>query len=503
MPSTRASGVLLHPTSLPGPHGSGDLGPAAYHFVDWLVAAGQSLWQILPLGDVGLGFSPYMSPSAFAGNVLWIDLAELQQRGWLDVAELQAEPGLDARVLRFDLVQPFRMARLARAAERFEASASPAEREDLARFEARHAAWLPDYALFRALDDHHGGAAWQDWPAALVAREPEALAAAARQHAQRLRFWVFCQWCFFRQWAALHRYAGERGVRLIGDLPIFVALHSAEAWSRPDLFELDAQGQPTVVAGVPPDLFAATGQRWGNPLYRWPAHAADGYAWWTDRIRHLFELVDVLRIDHFRGFAAHWEIPASEPTAMNGRWVPGPGAALFEAVSQALGPLPIVAEDLGVITPDVHALRQQLGFPGMRILHFAWGEHGEGDPRHLPHRHATDSVVYTGSHDNDTSIGWWSGLGEATRHHLRQYLATDGRDIAGDLLRAACASVADTALYPLQDVLRLGGEHRMNRPGQPEGCWAWRFLWSDVQPHHAEQLRRLCQLYERLPQPAA
>lgn len=503
MPSTRASGVLLHPTSLPGPHGSGDLGPAAYHFIDWLVAAGQSLWQILPLGDVGLGFSPYMSPSAFAGNVLWIDLAELQQRGWLDESDLQAEPGLDARVLRFEQVQPFRMARLARAAARFEAQASAAEREDLARFEARHAAWLPDYALFRALDDHHSGGAWQDWPAALVAREPAALAAAARQHAERLRFWVFCQWCFFRQWAALHRHAGERGVRLIGDLPIFVALHSAEAWSRPDLFELDERGQPTVVAGVPPDLFAATGQRWGNPLYRWPAHAADGYAWWTERIRHLFELVDVLRIDHFRGFAAHWEIPASEPTAMNGRWVPGPGAALFEAVSQALGPLPIVAEDLGVITPDVHALRQQLGFPGMRILHFAWGEHGEGDPRHLPHRHAADSVVYTGSHDNDTSIGWWSGLAEATRHHLRQYLATDGRDIAGDLLRAACASVADTALYPLQDVLRLGGEHRMNRPGQPEGCWAWRFLWSDVQPHHAEQLRRLCQLYERLPQPVA
>jgi 4-alpha-glucanotransferase len=499
MPSSRASGVLLHPTSLPGPLGSGDFGPAAYHFVDWLVVAGQSLWQILPLGGIGLGNSPYMSSSAFAGNVLLIDLGELQQRGWLAPSDLVPDPGFDERTLCFDRVIPFRMARLARAALRFDTDATAAERADLAAFAQRHVDWLPDYALFMALADHHDGQDWTDWDPALATRQPAALTQARIDHAARIHFWVFCQWCFFRQWAALRAYANRRGVRLIGDAPIFIALQSAEVWARPDLFELDASGQPTVVAGVPPDLFAATGQRWGNPLYRWSAHARDGYAWWVQRLRGLFELVDWVRIDHFRGFAAHWEIPASEPTAMQGRWVPGPGAALFQAVTDALGPVPIIAEDLGVITPDVDALRKAFAFPGMRILQFAWGEHGEGDPHHLPHRHAADSVVYTGSHDNDTAIGWWDSVGEPLRHHLREYLATDGRDIAGDLIRAACASVANTALYPLQDVLRLSGAHRMNKPGQPEGCWAWRFTWADVRPEHADGLHRLCQLYGRLP----
>ena len=311
--------------------------------------------------------------------------------------------------------------------------------------------------------------------------------------------WVFAQWCFFRQWAALRAHARSRGVSLIGDVPIFVALHSAEAWARPELFELGADGRPSVVAGVPPDPFAAEGQRWGNPLYCWPQHAVEGYAWWTARLGHLMSLVDRLRIDHFRGFAAHWEIPASEPTAERGRWVPGPGAALFDAATAVLGELPLLAEDLGVITPDVDALRQQLGLPGMRILQFGFGEQGEGDARHLPHRLTADSVVYTGSHDNNTTIGWWADQGEALRHHLREYLATDGLDIAGDLIRAACGSVADTALYPLQDVLRLDGAHRMNKPGRPEGCWAWRFTWADVAPHHADRLRRLCALYGRLP----
>ena len=496
----RASGVLLHPSSLPGPHGSGDLGPAAYHFIDWLAVAGQSLWQILPLGDVGLGHSPYMSPSAFAGNVLWVDLAELQQRGWLTPDELQPDPAFDARQVHYGAVRAFRESRLAWAARRFEAQASAPERAELAAFEAAQAHWLPDYALFRVLDAAHGGALWCDWPAALAQRQPAALDQARLAHAEALRTWVFAQWCFFRQWAALRAHARVRGVRIVGDAPIFIAQHSAEAWARPELFELDAAGRPTVVAGVPPDAFAAEGQRWGNPLYRWPRHAEDGYAWWVARIRHLVSLVDIVRIDHFRGFAAHWEIPAAEATAMHGRWVRGPGAALFEALAGALGELPLIAEDLGVITPDVEALRQQLGLPGMRILQFGFGEHGEGDARHLPHRHAADAVVYTGSHDNNTSIGWWAEQGEPLRHHLREYLATDGLDIAGDLIRAACASVAALALYPLQDVLRLGAQHRMNRPGQPEGCWAWRFTWDDVAPHHADSLRRLCALYGRLPQ---
>lgn len=499
MPLPRASGVLLHPSSLPGPHGSGDLGPAAYHFVDWLAVAGQRYWQILPLGEVGLGHSPYMSPSAFAGNLLWVDLGALARRGWLTEDELQPDPGFDPRTVRFERVQPWRLDRLAWAARRFAAQASPAEREDLARFEAAQAHWLPDYALFMALDRHYGGVEWPDWPSELARRQPLALSAARAELAAEIRAWVFGQWCFFRQWAALRQHAHERGVQIIGDVPIFVALHSAEAWARPDLFELAPDGRPTVVAGVPPDAFAAEGQRWGNPLYRWARHAEEGYAWWTARLRHLVGLVDRVRIDHFRGFAAHWEIPAESPTAIQGRWVPGPGAALFEAARAALGELPLIAEDLGVITPDVEALRQHLGLPGMRILQFGFGEHGDGDPRHLPHAFSPDVVAYTGSHDNDTSIGWWAVQGEALRHHLREYLATDGRDIAGDLIRAACASVAGTALYPLQDVLRLDGAHRMNKPGQPEGCWAWRFTWDDVAPHHAERLRRLCALYGRLP----
>ncbi|CAD5366252.1 4-alpha-glucanotransferase [Rubrivivax sp. A210] len=495
----RASGVLLHPSSLPGPHGAGDLGPAAYHFVDWLVAGGQSLWQILPLGGLGPGNSPYMSSSAFAGNVLLIALDELQQRGWLDADDVAPVPGLDGERIDFAAMVPHRMERMARAAARFEAQATEQERAELQEFCAEHGNWLDDYALFMALAEHNQQRDWCEWDAPLATRKAAALRAARTQHAQRIAFWVFCQWCFYSQWARLKAYANDRGVRIVGDAPIFIAHQSAEVWAQPKLFELDEGGRPTVVAGVPPDTFSATGQRWGNPLYRWRAHAREGYAWWVERIRRSFELVDIVRIDHFRGFAGYWEIPASEPTAMNGRWVPGPGEALFEAIAEALGPLPIIAEDLGVITPDVDALRKQFDFPGMRILQFAWGEKGEAETRFLPHSHEADTVVYTGTHDNDTTLGWWTGAPEEIRHHLREYLATDGRDVAWDLIRAACASVGDMAIYPMQDVLSLGGEHRMNFPGKGEGNWGWRFGWQQVQPGHAQRLRRLCQLYERLP----
>jgi 4-alpha-glucanotransferase len=494
----RSSGILLHPTSLPGPHGSGDLGPGAYHFVDWLVGAGQKLWQILPLAPLGPGNSPYMSSSAFAGNVLLIDLAELQQRGWLETADLEPVAGLDPQLVNWAAVYPFRMDRLARAAQRFAARASDADRAELAAFGAAHASWLPDYALFMALAEHHDWRDWCDWPEGLAERQGPALAAARQQHAQRINFWTFCQWSFFRQWARLRAYANERGVKIVGDAPIFIAHQSAEVWVRPELFELDAQGRPNVVAGVPPDLFSATGQRWGNPLYRWEAHAREGYAWWIERVRRTFELVDIVRIDHFRGFAGYWEIPASEPTAMHGRWVSGPGEALFRALAEALGPVPIIAEDLGVITPEVDALRKGAGLPGMRILQFAWGE-GEGaERRFLPHNHEPDTVVYTGSHDNDTTLGWWASAPEGARHHLREYLATDGRAVHWDLIRAACSSVADTAIYPLQDVLGLDGSHRMNFPGKSEGNWAWRFAWEQVSADAAQRLRRMAQLYERL-----
>jgi 4-alpha-glucanotransferase len=494
----RRSGILLHPTSLPGPHGSGDLGPEAWRFADWLADAGQTLWQVLPLGGIGPGNSPYMSSSAFAGNVLLIDLGELQQRGWLSADDVAPVAGLDARRIDFGTMVSFRMERLARAAARFATRASDEERTDLADFVQRQADWLPDYALFMALAEHHGWRDWCEWPDGLATRQTVALAAARAAHAERIAFWTFCQWCFFRQWPALRAHAHSRGVRIVGDMPIFLAYQSADVWSQPELFELDARGRPTVVAGVPPDGFSVTGQRWGNPLYRWSAHAQTGHAWWIERVRRSFELLDIVRIDHFRGFAGYFEIPASEPTAQKGRWVPGPGQALFRAIADALGPLPIIAEDLGVITPDVDALRKDFAFPGMRILQFAWGEDDTAERRFLPHRHEPDTVVYTGSHDNDTTLGWWASAPESTRRHLREYLATDGRAVHWDLVRAACASVADTAVYPLQDVMGLDGTHRMNFPGQSSGWWAWRFDWHQVPADAATRLRRMCELYDRL-----
>ena len=491
----RASGILVHPTSLPGPHGSGDLGPAAYHFVDWLVSAGQRLWQILPLGGIGPGNSPYMSSSAFAGNVLLIDLQALQQAGWLDDSALVPAQGFADARLHFDVVVPWRMERLQRAAAGFAAGATAADRKDFHDFCAQHASWLGDYALFMALADAHGWRLWCDWSPALAQRDSDALAQARARHARAIAFWQFCQWCFFRQWGRLREYARGRGIRIVGDTPIFVAYQSADVWVRPELFELDHDGRPRVVAGVPPDYFSATGQRWGNPLYRWDAHREEGYAWWTERVRRTFELVDIVRIDHFRGFADYWEIPAGEPTAVVGRWMPGPGAALFQAIEAALGALPIIAEDLGLITPDVDAMRRRFGLPGMRVLQFAFG--GGNDNSYLPHKHDHNTVVYGGTHDNDTSIGWWARASEAERAHACDYLHTDGHDIAWDLIRAACASVADTAIHLLQDVLELDGDSRMNLPGKESGYWEWRFAWEQVRPEHAARLKHLAALYGR------
>ena len=491
----RACGVLLHPTCLPGPHGSGDFGSAAYHFVDWLVTAGQKLWQILPLGGIGPGNSPYMSSSAFAGNVLLIDLADLQARGWLEADELEPASGFADGWVNFARVVPWRMERLRRAATRFARAHSEADDAAYAVFCGRHASWLDDFALFMALADAHPGQLWCDWASALVRREPAAMRAASEAHAERIAFHKFCQWRFFEQWLRLKDYANERGIRIVGDAPIFIAYQSAEVWARQALFELDANGHAKVIAGVPPDYFSDTGQRWGNPLYRWPAHADEGYAWWTERIRRTFELVDIVRIDHFRGFAHYWEIPACEPTAVKGRWRAGPGSALFKTIAKTLGPLPIIAEDLGLITPDVTTLRRRFAFPGMRVLQFAFGDDSRNV--YLPHHHEPDSVVYTGTHDNDTTIGWWSSASAHERAHTLAYLGCEGREMHWDLIRAACASVADTAIIPLQDVLGLGGEHRMNLPGHAEGHWQWRFDWGQVQPEHASRLAALCRLYGR------
>ena len=492
----RASGVLLHPTSLPGPHGSGDLGPAAHHFVDWLRGAGQRLWQMLPLGGIGPGNSPYMSSSAFAGNLLLIDLGELQQRGWLGTQALAHPPPADPQRIDFASMVAWRMARLGEAAPAFFSQADAQERQDFARFCQAQADWLDDYALFMALCEANGWADWCDWPDGLAQRAPAALARARERYRSRIDFFCFGQWCFWRQWSALRRHARANGIKIVGDAPIFIAYQSAEVWSRQDLFELDPSGKPRVVAGVPPDYFSATGQRWGNPLYRWPAHADEGYAWWIRRIRHTLDLVDIVRIDHFRGFADYWEIPASEPTAVKGRWLPGPGMALFDAVTAALGPVPVIAEDLGQLSPAVTDLLQASCFPGMAILQFAFGA-GAHNP-FLPHMHRPHSVVYSGTHDNDTSTGWWAhSASDAERHHARAYLGTDGHDIAWALMRAACASVADTVVHTMQDILVLPGSCRMNLPGSPSGWWVWRFDWREVHPWHSQRLADMTALYGR------
>jgi 4-alpha-glucanotransferase len=495
----RCSGVLLHVTSLPGPYGCGDLGEHARYFVDWLQTAGQTLWQFLPLGGLGEGNSPYMSTSAFAGNVLFVDLVDLHQRGWLNADDLLPPKTASAERVDYPRVIAYRMARLQSAASRFAQTASAEDRADFEAFRQRQVHWLGDYALFMALSERAQGLPWNRWDDALAKRRPNALAQARKQLADRVAFWEFAQWSFFRQWAQLRAYARSRGVRLMGDMPIFVSHNSADVWARPDLFQLDNAGNPTVVAGVPPDYFSATGQRWGNPLYRWEAHQAEGFRWWIERLRATFGLVDTVRIDHFRGFESCWEIPADQTKANGGRWAAAPGVALFEALTQALGPLPIIAEDLGVITPEVTALRQRFGLPGMRVLQFAWGENDGGRNLYLPHNYARNTVVYTGTHDNDTTVGWWSTAPEAVRHHVCEYLACDGRDIAWTLMRAASASVADIALFPMQDVLRLDGRHRMNTPGTAEGNWLWRFTWDQVRPEHAAGLSRLGRLYNRVP----
>ncbi len=496
MQLTRLSGILLHPTSLPGPHGSGDLGPSAYHFIDWLVVSRQSLWQVLPLTDVGVGNSPYMSPSAFAGNILLIDLDQLRQAGWLDESDLH--PDVDFPVHRVDFASmiPFRMARLRKAATRFFDTAKQHERAAFDAFCVNERAWLDDYALFLALEQTHGETvAWQDWPAALAKRDRTALREAMAVHTNEIHFLKFSQWQFFEQWARLKTYANARGIDIAGDIPIFVAPHSVDVWANPHLFELDVNGHPTVVAGVPPDKFSDSGQLWGNPLYRWAAHTKDGFQWWTERMRRAQELFDWVRIDHFRGFESYWEVPVSAKSAIAGKWRPGPKSPLFVAMRKQLGELRVIAEDLGVITPEVHALRKELNFPGMRILQFAFGS-GADNP-YLPHNYASDTVVYTGTHDNDTTRGWWQSLPEYERDFARRYLSVNGDWIHWDLIRTAQASVAAFAISPMQDVLGLDAAHRMNRPGEASGSWEWRFHWGQVDNWFAGRLAEMAVLYGR------
>lgn len=496
MLSMRASGILLHPTSLPGRFGAGDLGEDAYRFVDWLKSAGQTYWQVLPLGEIGPGNSPYMCKSAFAGNVLLIDLYELAKYGWLDQSDLEPLPEFSAERVDFALVRPFRMERLRLAANKF----FLLNNEMLLEFNEYcedEGAWLDDYALFMAIAEHHNQQEWNLWPADLVHRDDQALNRAKREYADEIGFWKFCQWRFAHQWARLKEYANSHGIWIIGDVPIFVAFQCADVWAHQELFKLDWHGCPLVVAGVPPDYFSETGQLWGNPVYRWKNHEETGFAWWVARMRHALHLADLVRVDHFRGFAAYWEIPADAPNAIDGKWVPVPGDKLLIAFQQSFPYLPIIAEDLGVITPDVIELRDKFELPGMRVLHFAFAE-GEAN-LFLPHHYIPNAVAYTGTHDNDTTLGWWNTASANEKAFALQYLKSDGQAIQWDMMRALSASVASTVIFPMQDVLGLSSEHRMNFPGHPTGNWEWRFSWSQVSQEYTQKLARMSAAYERLP----
>ena len=495
MLNMRASGILLHPTSLPGRFGAGDLGEDAYRFVDWLKSAGQTYWQVLPLGEIGPGNSPYMSKSAFAGNVLLIDLSELARYGWLDQGDLEPLSGFRSDRIDFAMTQPFRMERLRRAAKRFFSSNNGMQNE-YKEFCNDQNDWLGDYALFMAIAEHHNHQEWSLWPADLVHRDDQALSRAKKEYADEIGFWKFCQWRFAHQWSRLKEYANAHGVWIIGDVPIFVAYQCADVWAHQELFKLDENGRPSVVAGVPPDYFSETGQLWGNPVYRWEAHEKTGFAWWVARMRHTLHRADLVRVDHFRGFAAYWEIPADAPDAISGKWVAVPGDKLFHALQQSFPYLPIIAEDLGVITPDVVELRDKFGLPGMRVLHFAFAE-GE-DNLFLPHHYVPNTVAYTGTHDNDTTIGWWNTLSADEKAFAQQYLKSDGLAIQWDMMRALSGSVANTVIFPMQDVLGLSSEHRMNFPGHPNGNWEWRFFWEQVRPEHTQELARMSAEYERL-----
>ncbi len=489
MLKNRGSGILLHPTSLPGPFGSGDFGRDAYKFIDWLESAGQTYWQMLPLGETGHGNSPYMCMSAFAGSILLIDLSELLSHGWLEPDELIPLAGFEHKRVDFPLVCGYRMERLRRASRNFFASVHDDMHREYTEFCISEKDWLDDYALFMTIAELENGREWSQWPLNLVQREQQALDQVEMTYADDVGFWKFCQWCFSRQWSNLRLYAHDRGIKIIGDVPIFVAYQSADVWAHQELFELDGKGRPISVAGVPPDYFSSTGQLWGNPLYRWDVHEKSGYAWWIARLRHALQLADIVRIDHFRGFAAYWEIPADAPNAITGKWVTGPGEKLFQKFEEVFPYLPIIAEDLGLITPDVIALRDQFNLPGMRILQFAFGDGEENI--FLPHHYVANTIAYTGTHDNDTVLGWWNTASEHEKAFAQHYLGSDGNEIQWVMMRSISDSAANIVIFTMQDVLGLSSADRMNYPGQASGSWEWRFFWDQVPPISIDKLMQL------------
>lgn len=498
----RTCGIILHPTSLPSRYGIGDLGPTAYTFIDALVEAHQHLWEILPLGHTSYGNSPYMTFTAFGGNPYLLSPELLQADGWLTKKDLTS-PSLPDDHVDYKRIIPYKEQLLHIAFQRFKNKIPDA----FHTFCQQHAGWLDDYATFIALKKIHNNEPWTCWESSLAEHTPKAVKESVKNLQDEILFWKFSQFQFFQQWERLRSYCHRNHVLIIGDIPIYVAHDSADVWAHQDLFKLDRKGRPLVVAGVPPDYFSSTGQRWGNPIYQWDRLKDQGFKWWIERFRLNFSLVDILRLDHFRGFEAYWEIPVAEHTAERGRWVPGPGASLFQSVIKALGPINVIAEDLGVITPEVDALRERLGFPGMRILQMAFGT----DPKASEYRPCNfihHCVVYTATHDHNTTVGWFtSPPGEQTtqtrdevaaeRETVLCYLGTDGRKINWDFIRLAQGSVAEMAIYPMQDVLGLGSDARMNLPGTHEGNWEWRFSPGQFSEEHKSMLRRLTEVFER------
>jgi len=500
----RATGILMHPTSLPGPLGSGDIGAEAFKFADFLHASAVTWWQMLPVGPpgVGPGFSPYSSWSSFAGSAYLVDLQELVTEGLLEKNDLKPVAGMrDARV-NFKLVHDYRESRLLKAFAKFEQQQDE-RHAAFATYTISNGGWLDDFALFAALKEHYRGECWTSWDFDIRTRKPSALKRARQTLATQIRFHKFVQFIFDTQWSNLRKYCNDKNIALIGDIPIFVAHDSADCWAHPHLFALDKSGEPKFVSGYPPDAFSPKGQRWGHPQYHWPSHARENYQWWIDRFAATFKRFDAVRIDHFLGFDRLWQIPASAPSAASGIWIKTPGHDLFDALMRAIGDAPIIAEDLGLLIPSAEKLRDRFNFPGMRIMQF-----GFGDPYHLPHRHVKRSVIYTGTHDNDTIVGYFDKLKRDARRNkdtakqiakAKEYLGTDLSEVHWDMIRIGMMSAADTAIFPIQDLLGLDGKHRMNIPGTEEGNWHWRLPPGKLTPELATQFRTLAEAFERIP----
>ncbi|MBN2191043.1 MAG: 4-alpha-glucanotransferase [Candidatus Aureabacteria bacterium] len=502
----RKSGVLLHPTSICGKYGIGDLGPEAYHFVDFLHDSGQKLWQVLPLNPTGYGESPYQCYSAFAGNIMLISPDVLIEDGLLKKADIAAIPDFTPGRVDFEKAKKFKMRLLRKAYDNFKKAGNAGLSESFDLFCRDKMWWLEDFALFMAFKNLFSGTEWNEWEKGIAFREKPAIDKKAdliREEIESQKFW---QYIFFRQWLKIKDYCREKGIGIIGDIPIFVSHDSADVWSHPELFRLDGDGYPLVVAGVPPDYFSATGQLWGNPIYNWEKMKDSNYQWWVDRFKNLFELVDIVRLDHFRGFEAYWEVPADEETAVNGKWVKGPGEDFFNVLKTALGEIPVIAENLGFITSEVEALRAKYGFPGMAILQFAFGRDSH-ESTFRPHMFERNLAAYTGTHDNNTVIGWWKGgKHDSTRsmqdvkeerQNAGAYLNTDGTDINWAFIRALMVSVADFVIFPLQDILGLGSEARMNTPSTSEGNWGWRYTRDMLKDSYRKKLKDFCVIYGR------